>query len=63
VLIFSNAKVVYALAMGDLADRLADIPRRQNLPPDWVTAIFDSAGTVVARTRNPENYVDEKIRR
>jgi two-component system, sensor histidine kinase and response regulator len=55
--VFSNGKVVYALAMGVFADRLADILRRQNLPPDWVTAIFDSAGTVAARTQNPEKYV------
>jgi two-component system sensor histidine kinase/response regulator len=55
--VFSNGKVVYALAMGIFADRLADILRRQNLPPDWVTAIFDSAGTVAARTHNPKKYV------
>src|SRR5450631_4738525 len=32
--VFSNGKVIYSLAMGVFSDRLADILRRQNLPPD-----------------------------
>jgi two-component system, sensor histidine kinase and response regulator len=55
--VFSNGKVIYSLAIGLFADRLADILRRQNLPPDWVAAIFDRAGTIAARTLNPERYV------
>jgi signal transduction histidine kinase/CheY-like chemotaxis protein len=58
--VFSNGKVIYSLAMGIFADRLGDILRRQNLPPDWITAIFDSSGTIAARTHNPEQYVGEK---
>jgi two-component system, sensor histidine kinase and response regulator len=58
--VFANGKVVYSLAMGILAGRLADILRQQNLPPDWVTAIFDSTGTIAARTHNPERYVGGK---
>jgi signal transduction histidine kinase/CheY-like chemotaxis protein len=58
--VFSNGKVIYSLAVGIFADRLADILRRQNLPPDWVTAIFDSAGTIAARTHNAEQYVGGK---
>jgi signal transduction histidine kinase/ActR/RegA family two-component response regulator len=55
--VFSDGKVIYSLAMGIFADRLADILRQQNLPPDWVTSIFDSAGTIAARTHNAEHYV------
>ena len=58
--VFSNGKVIYSLAMGIFADRLEDILRRQNLPPDWITAIFDSSGTIAARTHKPEQYVGGK---
>jgi signal transduction histidine kinase/CheY-like chemotaxis protein len=46
--------------MGIFADRLGDILRRQNLPPDWITAIYDSSGTIAARTHKPEQYVGRK---
>src|SRR6266852_2058992 len=58
--VFSNGKVIYSLAMGIFADRLVDILHRQNLPPDWITAIFDSSGTIAARTHKPEQYVGRK---
>jgi two-component system sensor histidine kinase/response regulator len=58
--VFANGKVIYSLAMGMFADRLGDILRRQNLPPDWITAIFDSSGTIAARTHKPEQYVGRK---
>jgi two-component system sensor histidine kinase/response regulator len=58
--VFANGKVIYSLAMGIFADRLGDILRRQNLPPDWITAIYDSSGTIAARTHKPEQYVGRK---
>jgi signal transduction histidine kinase/CheY-like chemotaxis protein len=58
--VFANGKVIYSLAMGIFADRLGDILHRQNLPPDWITAIFDSSGTIAARTHKPEQYVGRK---
>ena len=58
--VFANGKVIYSLAMGIFADRLGDILRRQNLPPDWITAIYDSNGTIAARTHKPEQYVGRK---
>jgi signal transduction histidine kinase/ActR/RegA family two-component response regulator len=58
--VFSNGKVIYSLAMGIFTDRLGDILRRQNLPPDWITAIFDSSGTIAARTHKAEQYVGRK---
>jgi hypothetical protein len=57
--VFSNGKVIYSLAMGIFADRLGDILRQQNLPPDWITAIYDNSGTIAAR-RKPEQYVGER---
>ena len=58
--VFSNGKVIYSLAMGIFADRLADILHRQNIPPDWITAVFDSTGTIAARTHSPERFVGGK---
>jgi signal transduction histidine kinase/ActR/RegA family two-component response regulator len=58
--VFFEGRVVYTLAMGIFADRLAAILRRQNLQPDWIVAIFDSTGTVAARTHKPEQYVGGK---
>lgn len=55
--VFSSGKVVYSLAMGVSADRLADILRRQSLPPDWITAILDGSGTIAARSHLAEKYV------
>ncbi len=58
--VFSNGKVIYSLAMGIFADRLADILHRQNIPPDWITAVFDSTGTIAARTHSPQRFVGGK---
>ena len=58
--VFSNGIVAYSLAMGVYARRLDDILRRQNLPPDWITAILDGSGTIAARTHLAERYVGGK---
>jgi signal transduction histidine kinase/ActR/RegA family two-component response regulator len=58
--VFSGGKVIYSLAMGIFADRLAEILRRQNLPPDWITGVLDSSGTIAARTHSPERFVGGK---
>jgi signal transduction histidine kinase/CheY-like chemotaxis protein len=58
--VLSDGKVVYTLAMGIFAERLGDILRRQNLPPDWIAAIFDGNGTIAARTRDAERFVGGK---
>jgi signal transduction histidine kinase/CheY-like chemotaxis protein len=55
-----DGKVVYSLAVGIFADRLADILRRQSIPPDWITGVLDSTGTIAARTHSPERFVGGK---
>jgi signal transduction histidine kinase len=52
--------VVFVLSMGFFPDRLGEILARANLPPGWVGAIFDSQGTVVARTHQAERFVGRK---
>jgi len=55
-----DGKVVYSLALGIFADRIAEILRRQSIPRDWIAAVFDSTGTVAARTHSPERFVGGK---
>jgi signal transduction histidine kinase len=53
-------RVAFALAMGMFPERLGEILARQKIPPDWVASIFDSQGTIVARTRAAEQFVGQK---
>ncbi|WP_280155512.1 sensor domain-containing diguanylate cyclase [Piscinibacter sp. XHJ-5] len=53
-------KVGYVLAAGIGPERLSAVLTQQRLPPGWVAGIFDSTGTVVARTREAERYVGQK---
>ena len=53
-------RVAFALALGIFPERLGEILARQKIPPDWVVAILDSQGTIVARTRAAEQFVGHK---
>ena len=53
-------EVAFVLSMGFFPDRLGEILVRENLPRGWVGAIFDSQGTVVARTHEAERFVGRK---
>jgi signal transduction histidine kinase len=55
-----EGRIAYALAMGFFPERLAEILNRQQLPANWIGVIFDSQGTVVARTLSPDRYVGHK---
>jgi diguanylate cyclase (GGDEF)-like protein len=48
------------LAAGVPPERLARILIQQQLPPDWVADIFDSTGTIVARTHDMERFIGRK---
>lgn len=58
--VFAGDKVEYVLAVGISPDVFSGILARQNLPPNWVTGVVDSSGTVVARTHAPETFVGQK---
>ena len=58
--VFIDGQVRYTVAMGIFPERLSEILTRQNTRPDRVVAIFDSTGTIVARTHNAEQYVGRK---
>lgn len=52
--------VRYVLGAAVTPERLANILRNQHLPGEWVTAIFDRTGTIVARTHDPQRFVGQR---
>jgi hypothetical protein len=56
----SSGGARYSLNAGVLPEHIADVLKRQKLPPGWVAAVFDSSGTIVARTHQPERFVGVK---
>jgi diguanylate cyclase (GGDEF)-like protein len=52
--------ILYSLSMGMDPQRLASILVDQRLPPDWIGAVFDRAGNIVARTHEMERFVGKK---
>jgi signal transduction histidine kinase len=58
--VMRDGEVIYVLTMGIFPERLGDILAREGLREEWVASIFDSQGTIVARTHEPARYVGEK---
>jgi diguanylate cyclase (GGDEF)-like protein len=58
--VFRDGKVVYDLSIGILPERFLRILSDQRLPPGWISAVFDSTGTIVARTHEMERFVGQK---
>jgi len=56
----ADGRVIYDLSLGLFTDRLARIPHSQRVPPDWVVAIFDSQGTIVARSHAAASFIGKK---
>ena len=55
-----NGKVTYVLSVGIQPVHFNTILQTQALPPDWVVAIFDPTGTIIARTHAAEQFVGKK---
>jgi signal transduction histidine kinase/ActR/RegA family two-component response regulator len=55
--VFVDGKVPYALGIALYPEHLGEILKRQNLPPSWIASIFDSTGTIVARTHLVSEFV------
>jgi two-component sensor histidine kinase len=55
--VFQNGDVRYILSLGQLADELQPILQAQLLGPDWVTAILDRQGAILARSRDHARLV------
>ncbi len=55
-----EGRVRYVLGAAVTPERLANLLRHQQLPADWMVAIFDRTGTIVARTHEPGRYVGQR---
>ena len=58
--VFEGEKVVYVLAAGIWPERLYAMLKQQRLPEEWISAIFDSSGTIAARTKEMERFIGHK---
>jgi len=52
--------VVYSLSAGIFPERLAKVLTQQRLPLQWIGVIFDSQGTIVARTHEMDRFLGSK---
>ncbi|HJV96191.1 MAG TPA: GGDEF domain-containing protein [Albitalea sp.] len=55
-----GGRVSYSLAMGFLPERFAAILAQLRPEPDWIVSIFDSTGTIVARTHDADRFVGKQ---
>ncbi|MDO8456795.1 MAG: PAS domain S-box protein [Burkholderiaceae bacterium] len=58
--VWQGGKVVYGLDMGVPAAHLSKILLAQKLPQDWVIALLDGHGVIIARSQNAERFVGQK---
>jgi diguanylate cyclase (GGDEF)-like protein/PAS domain S-box-containing protein len=58
--VFSGTKVIFALVIGIAPQQFNSMLSQQNFPPQWVVAVLDGAGTIVARTHLPEKFIGQK---
>ena len=55
-----GAKNQYNLNAGIFPERFEQLLLQQKLPEGWIAVIFDSKGTIVARTKDMKRYVGKK---
>ena len=58
--VLRDGSVAYDLSVGVLPGRFLALLQEQKLPEGWIGAVFDRAGTVVARTHEHERFVGQK---
>jgi diguanylate cyclase (GGDEF)-like protein len=58
--VLNDGKVVYDLSVGILPERFAKILVDQHLPPDWIATVFDTTGTIAARTHEMDRLAGKK---
>jgi two-component system, sensor histidine kinase and response regulator len=58
--VFRDNEVKYALSVGVFPQRMAELLIRQKLPPNWIAAVLDTSGVIVARTHNAERFAGQK---
>jgi diguanylate cyclase (GGDEF)-like protein len=58
--VVSGNEVLYSLNIGLAPSELNRIMEQQTLPADWLMAIIDSSGTIVARSRDTDRFIGQK---
>jgi hypothetical protein len=58
--VWRDGKVAYDLAASLPLSIFTDIFKRQRPEPDWTIAVFDREGTVIARSRDNEQFVGRR---
>lgn len=59
--VLSRGRVVYALGIAILPQQFEQILRNGRLPPDQITTILDSTGTIAGRTHEASKFVGHKV--
>jgi diguanylate cyclase (GGDEF)-like protein len=55
--VMRNGDVAYVLYAAIRPERMAASLQKEKLPPEWIASIFDSSGSIVARSRNMDKFV------
>ncbi len=58
--VLRNGNVAYYLDMGIYANILQSVFDEQRLPSNWIGAIVDSTGVLVARSKQPQEFVGRR---
>ena len=58
--VIRNGEARYGLFLGLDPQHLGVVMRQQSLPKEWVVSIFDSSGTIVARSHGADKFVGHK---
>jgi signal transduction histidine kinase/CheY-like chemotaxis protein len=58
--VIRDGKALYGLALGIDPEHLGELLKQQGLPPEWVVSIYDSTGTIIARTLAADQFVGRK---
>jgi signal transduction histidine kinase/CheY-like chemotaxis protein len=57
-----NDRILYYLSIGTNVSQFRPLLANQGLPENWIGAIVDRNGTIIARTHAPEKYIGQQIR-
>jgi two-component system sensor histidine kinase UhpB len=59
--VLHDDQVTYVLAASTSPAFVATLLSQQKIPPDWTGTIIDNNKIIIARTRNPERYIGQRI--
>ena len=60
--VMRSGQIIYALSTPIPLDQLRDLLVGQQLPENWIAAVVDANGTIIARTHDHDKFVGVKVR-